>query len=282
MEDLPEDLVKEGITLVMKELIPSGIKMVGSYFKDHRPLALKKAKENAISFFSKLNMSFKQIAAPKDKKENIQIKENISSPYFSALFDQATITASLTDEDIKHAMLANLVSETLKSNLQSNLSLTTMHAITAVRSLSARHLKLIALNFILRDALPTGTFPKDLSKVEYNNMVVSWLTERTKGLLDEVYEDLDLMHLESNSCVQIMRIGETNLEQLLKNKFDKVNLKFDYGTLMKTGIYKNIADIWNNTALRKAHLTSVGILIGAQVYKDMSKQTVTLSSDWYR
>lgn len=251
----------------------SGEKWIQTFFKDHKEVAQQKATENTMEFLNELAQKVKQL------EESKQIpKESIISaqdhPDFSALLQKALLTSAQTDNKDKHIILARLVSERLKSEPESILSLGSKMACNAISYATIDQLMILglAVNFYGIRSKPFP--PAGIKKNDFQAWLDNWLTARLKPYQDIKFRVIDITHLESLSCLKVNAF----MGHDLNNMYSKDNFKFDFEQLKDLDLRESMKKMWND-GLQKIDLTTVGQIIGVSV-SDLLTNTNTTFDGW--
>lgn len=252
----------------------SGEKWIQSFFKDHKEKALAKATENSMDFLNELAQRVRKLELSKQvTQEKIDTAQD--HPVFSALLQKALITSSQTDSKNKHIILARLVSERLKSDPESILALGSKMACDVISYITVNQLMLLGLsvNFYLIRPIPFP--PKLLPKEEFQNWMDNWLTQRLNPYKTIGIRDLDIIHLESLSCLK----RSTFVGREVNKMFSKNDYKFDFNLMKDVSIKNKIKDLWDNSGFQQIDLTTVGQIIGVSV-SDILTNTTTDFLGW--
>lgn len=245
----------------------AGEKWIKEYYKSHAPKAQQKAKENALSFLSKVAEAVKIIQESSRKDPlTIEIIENsFKDPDFSAILQTAIITSSRTSSDDKHKILARLISERLLSQAEDMVSLASSVAVEAIGNLKAKHLYALGLAILVERIRPID-IPKDQPQEKLNQIAYEFWIENLTPLINKI-EDLtyiDIQHLVAVNCIDYQSIVGKNLIKILKFGFGEWDVqKF----LTETGEGKKLKE-YHGKYLQHMTLTSAGQLIGTYV-KDL-------------
>lgn len=251
----------------------SGEKWIQTFFKDHKEVAQQKATENTMEFLNELAQKVKQL------EESKQIpKESIISaqdhPDFSALLQKALLTSAQTDNKDKHIILARLVSERLKSEPESILSLGSKMACNAISYATIDQLMILGLAVNFYGIRPKPFPPAGIKKNDFQAWLDNWLTARLKPYQDIKFRVIDITHLESLSCLKVNAF----MGRDLNNMYSKDNFKFDFEQLKDLDLRESMKKMWND-GLQKIDLTTVGQIIGVSV-SDLLTNTNTTFDGW--
>ncbi|WP_191113093.1 LPO_1073/Vpar_1526 family protein [Acinetobacter lwoffii] len=233
--------------------LESGKHWIGKYFNNHQPKSQEKAQQNGLDFLTELAIRIKVLeesnTVTQEKIENIQ-----EDPDFSAALQKALISSAQTENKEKHKLLAEILSQRLTVETESLLALTTKMALDVVSFLTPNQLNILAVVISIFNLSPTQ--PLDSKNYDL------WLNSNFKPYLHVTISNLDLMHLESLSCLKINPIIGRDLRDILTEKNNNISPSPSFFE-MKYG--KSIKSLWDRK-LETVDVTSVGLLIGMNIY----------------
>src|SRR5688572_2093176 len=96
----------------------AGERWLTSYYKDHQESLQRQAKENSNAFLEKLARKVQQLENECSTNSEV-INGALGDPHFGALIQKALISSAQTKSDEKHSVLAQLVSNRMKSESDS-------------------------------------------------------------------------------------------------------------------------------------------------------------------
>ncbi len=254
----------------------TGEKWIHSFFQDHTLKAQNQAKRNSIDFLDKLAQNLKTIEN-EGKVTKQQIETAMDHPEFSVILQKAIISAAQTDNTDKHLLLARLVSERLKTPSESRLALASKIACDAISNATPNQLKLLGLIVTLGYLRPNNPPANEMNEEQRFLWSQTWWRQRLMPYKGLTFDDLDLFHLESLSCIMWVPILGKDLNRVLRLFDDKYS--FDIEKFKKTDIGIELEEYWHKKGLQSVTPTSVGQLIGADV-SDMLTNTRTEFTGW--
>jgi hypothetical protein len=255
----------------------AGQKWVSSYFKDHAPKAIEKANENSLDFLAQLAQRVKTLEEQGEQNKRL-VEDSLNHPDFSVLLQKAIISSAQTDDKQKHELLARLVSDRLTKGSESLFALSSKLACDAVSMLDVRQIKILGLLTTLILVRPHPFPPPHIVKTNqiFNIWFIQWLTKRLHVYQDLTIKTMDLLHLESLSCVRVS-IGSRELQKILSPSKES-GLTFDYKAFSATEIGQKVNELWESE-LKYSLPTTIGQIIGIYA-SDMLTNTTTSFDGW--
>jgi len=253
----------------------SGEKWLSSYFKDHAPKSRQEAERNSLDFLNQLAERVKTLEQQGEQEKKL-IEDSLNHPDFSVLLQKAIISSAQTDDKQKHELLARLVSDRLTKGSESLFALSSKLACDAVSMLNVRQMKILGLLTNLMFVRPRPFPPPEIPKETFNTWFVNWLVERLNIYQDLALTNMDLLHLESLSCVRVS-IGSRDLQKILSPPKES-GFTFDYKVFSATEIGNKVKEQWESE-LKHALPTTVGQVIGIYA-SDMLTNTTTSFDGW--
>lgn len=251
----------------------SGEKWIQTFFKDHKEVAQQKATENTMDFLNELALKVKQLEESKQiSKEKIDSAQD--HPDFSTLLQKALLTSAQTDSKDKHLILARLVSERLKSEPESILALGSKMACDAISYATVNQLMILGLAINFYGIRPDPYPPVGINETNFQEWFDSWLIVNLKPYQNITFRSIDIIHLESLSCLRV----NTFMGRGLNDIFKKDNLTYDFEKMRDIPLRDLMKKIWNE-GLQKIDLTTVGQIIGVSV-SDLLTDDNTTFDGW--
>lgn len=243
----------------------SGERWLSSYFADHQEIAQERARLNAAQFLKQLAGEL-DTASRNHELNSPAIQDAQSHPEFSATLQKALLTAAQTDSDVKHRLLARVISERLEAGSESTLAVASKMACDAVAFATSTQLQVLGLQAILLVIVPK----QDLTGEEF----VRWLDAKLKPYRQIAIHGMDLLHLEAISCVRIEQHMQRNLVPLMRSKYGWTRAEFNGPKVAE--VLAPFNRHWDGLGLQTVNLTSVGQIIGIYVADLLSGTRTTL------
>jgi hypothetical protein len=253
-------------------------KWLATFFKDHHPRAVEKAKDNSKDFLNKLAEKVAQLEE-RQQVDRAIIDHALEEPSFGVILQKALIGSSQTESQEKHELLAKLVAMKLDAPQESLRSVFAPLACEAVTHLTPHQLKIIGIQTVLTLIHPSFNESRVQTEADFLNACGSWLISQLAPFADVQIHRIDLMHLESLSCAKLASLGvaEYALEGLLKNwKCKDFTLTPD--ALYQLPIGEKIKVWWETQALNRLQLTTTGQLLGFHMVEIVGGTSVDIST----
>jgi hypothetical protein len=245
----------------------SGEKWIQAYFANHQQKSQEKARENSANFLNELAARVKEL---EDKKE--VSKEDIESaqehPDFSVALQKAMISAAQTESTEKHKLLARILADRLVASPESLLSLAGKMACEAISYMTPNQLQILGLSSNIMHVGPTSPL--------HSAAYAQYLERRLAPYERLSINNLDLLHLESLSCIKFTPMFGQDLKKLLAGKNSG---NFDSETFFASTTGEHLRQLWKD-GLQSITLTSVGQIIGVYVTDLLTGSTTTFSG-WH-
>ncbi len=251
-------------------------KWLAERFKGHLAKAKEQAQQNTLDFIEKLAQRVK-ILEEQNKQNKKIIDKSLSQPDFSILLQKAVISSAQTKDEQKHEFLARLVADRLTKESDSLFSLTSQIACDAIPKLNINQMKILGVLATIFFIRPKPFPPTNEPQQEAGNSWSKWLEDKLSFSQDVNPNIMDLLHLESLSCIRWEPFLERELEDLINFPKDS-GMIFVHISFLQTEVGKKIFQLWK-AGLGGAFPTAVGILIGIYV-SDMLLNTTTSLDKW--
>lgn len=245
--------------------VESGKNWIGKYFNNHQPKAQEKAEQNGLDFLIELGTRIKALeesnTVTQQKIEKIQ-----EEPDFSVALQKALISSAQTENKEKHKVLAEMLSQRLTVESESLLALTTKKALDVVSFLTPNQLNILAAATVFYSIRS----PFTLNAFHYE----TWINNNFEPFLNTEISEIGLMHLESFSCLTLNPMFGKDLNELFTRNNHGTSLSYGF---YETEEYRKIYKLWDQK-LEIVNLTTVGSLIGLNIYNLKSKNPIQLTS----
>lgn len=243
----------------------SGEKWISSYFQNHQARARETAEKNSSDFLVKLGEKLRALEQSGEISSD-QIETALEHPEFSVVLQRAILSAAQTESIEKHQLLSELVVAHLQAKPESMLSLTTKIACEVVEQITQNQLSLLGLILTLRHINPGDALPAD--------RYAGWLKTVLSPYLQVSCSTLDVIHLEALSCIQGTPFGAEIWSVFTTKNRNGLDKSF-----RDTEEFKHVMKLWPKIQVLK--LSSVGQLLGQQVFSSHTGLPVKFDEGWY-
>lgn len=249
-----------------------GEQWLADYYEDHGDAVQEQARENAGEFL--LALAGKVDELEEKMETEGELKERIESalrdPDFAKLVQDSILTAARTDEEVKHELLAQMVSKRLQHDTEDLVARATVLACDAVRALDRDQLMYLGLA-----AQTYHMHPLEIPEEEVDAYFLDWLQTGFQPYLEVTpLSPIEIAHLESASCLSFRSFVSRNLRDLLTPpppETDKEEWPVEE-FLEETQEGQHLQEIWGQ--LQKITLTSTGDVIGVAVTEWLTGEEV--------
>lgn len=249
---------------LVEKTMDAGAKWMSSYMSDHHPTAQQKARQNYEGFLVELAERVKHLEDSKSVTSE-KILETQGEPDFAVALKAALLTSSQTESRERHMLLAAILGKRLEVDAESLESMACKMALDAIAYATPSQLKILAVVCIVRYLRPNWAFTKEELRV--------WLVDRLQHFGGLKVTQIDLLHLESISCLKYTGFWATSLGEVIYKDEDEA--AHDKGFL-DSDVGLNTNRIWTSDGLESSELTSVGQLIGLYVSNNLSGENSQL------
>jgi hypothetical protein len=219
----------------------SGEKWIQSYFKDHQKVAQQKATENTMDFLNELAQKVNALEESKQiSKDKIETAQD--HPDFSIMLQKALLASAQTDNKNKHVILAQLVSERLKSQPESILALSSKMACDSISYATVNQLMILGLAVNFYTVRPNPYPPAGVNQSNFQDWLDNWLITRLNPYRNIEFRRIDVNHLESLSCLKVNSFIGRNLNDMFKND----NLTYDFERMEDIELKEIVKKIWKD------------------------------------
>jgi len=243
----------------------SGERWISTYFADHRPKAIERAQANSVAFLGELANRVKMLEE-RGAVSRAEIDSAQEHPDFSVALQKALITAAQTDDPQKHQLLARTLADRLGAKPDGMRAMVSKIALDSIGYMTPGQLRVLGLTANLHNIRPTSPLSADAYQ--------RWLESRFSHYAGLSLTVLDLIHLESLSCLKYTPMFSQDLGTVLREK----NAGTLNAEILMSPIGKEMKALWDQ-GLKSVDLTSVGQLVGAYV-SDLLTGGTTSFSDW--
>lgn len=183
----------------------------------------EKARQNVENFTSILEADFNnKLSFGISEDEVIRITGSIEDPDFAFLLHQSTISASRTQDEGKHKLLAHLITERMFTKSESLASLTSIKVSEIIPLISSTHIKFLGLTNTILNMRPylNEDVWTTLPDVEKKAFYIDWM-KMTLNVFRPYPEigNESIQHLEGLSCITVNHFTKREFEQVLKPKY---------------------------------------------------------------
>jgi hypothetical protein len=258
----------------------SGEKWINSYFENHHEKAQEQAKKNTLCFLTDLAQRVKILENDKTLSPE-HISSSQDDPDFSLILKDALLISSRTENKETHKIMARIVSERLMCESDELLSLIIPLSCNALKALTSNQLRFLATATIIERFLPRRFSVSQ--NIDIPTLSIEWLKEKLPLILPPIQlTHIDLLHMESISCVHLTRLMlcGTELDKLLAEKLktkDKDSINQFKTFINDTDLGKQLKSHWDKK-LSHIMLTSLGLVIGICVYDELTGEQTDLQS----
>lgn len=239
---------------------------------DQKPSAAQQMTANISAFANELNEQVKRLA------ESVEaIAQRAEQPAFVVQLQSALVSASQTDSQDIHVLLAGLVSQRLRVEADTTAAHACHRACQVVPDLTSAQLKMLGFLYTL-EHMRFG-MPKDIADLPANDkrlqdFALAWAQSMLNPFADLTCTDLDRMNLYAVGCCLPSMQWATTTESVLENILARLTgrvLVYPYFKSTKLGVCLE-------EALRpgKMILTSVGSLLGMFVADQLANRPTDL------
>lgn len=257
---------------IVERVWDSGENWLRHYFKGHHQSAQDKAKLNSLEFLNFLAYRVQALEEQSHENENFKNKvlTTMDNPQFSNLLQKALLASAKTDNEVKHKILARVVSERLSYDSEELVSLTSELACDAIQYLTPVQLKFLGLSTFILGVKPIMT--RNLSKIELSTKYLHWVDHILSfySPIDPL-QVMDFLHMESVSCLRYDIFITKELKKVLSSRAPFLNEDdILYDDFIKNSNYgKELKKIWEQ-GMKNVTLSTSGLLIGTYVHNEVT------------
>jgi len=219
-------------------------------YRGHQERVREAVARNTNDFLGRLG---EKVAKLEEENElnRASVETVLATPAFSRLLQISTLSAAEQSNELKHEILATLVSQRMILEDEDLYSLCAPKAVEAIALCSGHHLQVLAALFYMQKIVFPGTDASFIEKL---------FLERLRPYIPLQTSKLDLEHLSSLG-VLTPSSSEIDLGSLMTKKFPNA----------LAGVWPQFDPVWQQVEktyqpILSCSLTSVGMLIGATVH----------------
>lgn len=264
----------------VQTLASHGVEWLVTLVSAQSPAVQQKIESNAHNFIIRLADRVSRLEQELPSDERSVFDDALEHPGTSLLMKRALVSAAATDNEDRHSILSELITQRLTAGEDDMIALSGAAACDVVSALASRHIRLLGVMSVLFDIRPSQVIRFE-SQDAYDVGCKGWWNDQMKLLCDSSLmqvQGIDIKHLEGVSCLRTS-IGGHNLDQIMKLA-TPADMPFSptRGVFEELGWWAPLQHIWE-VGVKQATLTSTGALIGI-LYHDriLGKQT---EITWY-
>lgn len=249
----------------MNKLAESGVEWLARLVEAHSPAVQRQAHENLRNFMIRLAERVERLEAELPATRRDVFERALDHPGSSLLMRKAMLSAAVTDNDDRHAILAELIAQRLTADENDMIALVGGAACDVVNALAPKHIQLLGVMVRLLKIRPVDVIYVE-DQGAYDRFVLAWwapLAQLTSGL--EGVTLLDFEHLAGLGCVRIS-IGAWDLRDVLSLPSQPQQMKVTMNRVQEAPWWPNVERLWE-TGAKHVELNSIGTLIGT-LYHD--------------
>ncbi|MBI2792329.1 MAG: hypothetical protein HYX61_10240 [Gammaproteobacteria bacterium] len=215
-------------------LSEKGFKWLVELTTAQSPEMLAIANQNMENFVNRLAQRVERLEKEVPVIQSEVFQDSLIHPSSALLIKNAFVSAAITNNDEKHAILAELIVQRLTAGADDMIALAGAAACSAVSCLTTRQINILALLVAIQKIRPTVRF-EGTGLTSTKDFINKWWLMNlfpflSNDLLGEITQ-LDYEHLVSMGCLRIS-VGSYSLEKLITSEFTKSEINFD-GAIFK-------------------------------------------------
>ncbi len=250
---------------VVKMGIQSGQIWLRERFASHQAKIAESANRNANDFLNRLAQKVDKLEEENSINRSV-VDSVLEDPSYSILLQKSMLSAAEQSSSKKHELLSRIVSERIRHKEEDLYSLCAPLAVEAISRCTSDQMKMLAILTYMFNL----SHPKDLPEPQRANIFYSVI----RPLLDISPKQIDILHLESTSCLSFSGIQNYSAEKLIDPKFSSTEKTWEI--LPKYGDRNSFEKIWS-PHLNHCFPTSVGQLVGITALDELRGQRTDLS-----
>lgn len=254
-----------------------GIKWIGDYFGSHGKEAMKKAEINYENFVMRLAKRVDQLESDLPPKEKLKFEEALKSPDTTYLIRSACISASITDNDDRHSILSELISQRMLAGTDDLIALVGQSASDIVNHLSSKHIRILGLLATLHYVKPE--LPGVLSQLDLEQDIIPSFWSRLELFIKDInYNENDLLHLDAVSSIKFNPQLHSDLIEILSLSDMNLGFKVNSKIFENFSWWEKLKELWEK-GYGGIQLTTIGILIGVLYHDSLIGEKTNLNWD---
>lgn len=258
----------------IKEVSSNGVKWLVDLVTAQSPEMQAIAKNNMENFVNRLARRVEQLEKDIAPEDSEIFRQSLNHPSSAMLIKTALVDAATTDNEDKHELLAELISQRLTAGADDMIALAGTAACSIVNSLSSRQIKILAVLCVLYAIRPLKVEPI-IDPNEARKLVKKWWSDNITPLTDNSFQqatNLDFEHLAAMGCIRFSSIVSSDLKGLISNGFFEPKLVFQDEDLAGEKWYEVLNEKWQD--IGRSTPTSTGQMIGI-LHKDAKLKSRT-------
>ena len=258
----------------IKEVSSNGVKWLVDLVTAQSPEMQAIAKRNMENFVIRLAKRVEELEKDIAPEDSEIFRQSLNHPSSAMLIKTALIDSATTDNEDKHELLAELISQRLTAGADDMIALAGTAACSIVNSLSSRQIKILAILSTVFAVRPLKV-ESITDPYKAKEFIKKWWSDSIKPLIaDNAFRKasvLDFEHLAAMGCIRIS-IGTSDLKNLISNGFFEPKPVFQDEDLKGEIWYEVLSEKWKNMGCSTP--TSTGQMIGI-LHKDAKLKTRT-------
>lgn len=252
------------------ELVKKGVECgqlwLREYFASHQAKVTERAAANTSDFLNRLAEKVCKLEEEKSIDRAV-VDSVLQDPSYSLLLQKSILSAAESSSGTKHDLLSRIVSERIRHQEEDFFSLCAPLAIEAIARCTKDHLKMLSLLAYMFNLSHKAGLPEPVRAKAFFDAV--------SPLVDIEVTELDVLHLESISCLSYSGIVTYAPHQFVDKKFGGDEKVWD--ALPKYGDINPFLKVWNSMLLH-CFPTSVGQLIGFTAFDQIRGHRTDLAA----
>lgn len=258
----------------IKELSSNGVKWLLGLVTAQSPEMQALARKNLESFVVRLAQRVERLEHELPAEKTQIFTEALNHPGSALLIKTAIVDAAITDNEERHEILAELISQRLTANADDMVALAGSASCGVVNCLTSRQIKLLAILSTIKDIRLQQKLNLN-DNAAAKNFIYQWWNQNIGIFIeDESFRQitpLDFEHLVAMGCIR-MSIASSDLKLTISSGFLNPDPELTESELDNEIWYKLLKEKWRY--LGCSTTTSVGRLIGI-LHRDVKLNTKT-------